>query len=230
MRDRDIDDALRRAAGRSPDVDPALLDRLTRDMGASLQPVRPLPHPAALTAITAAVCLTVGAAGGALLHPRGIEQMSALQIAVIFPVVAVLAWLAARASVRQMIPGSWQRFGPVSILLAVCAALAAAFLAVFSDYHAERFVPQGLTCLKAGLAVAAPAALLIWLALRRGYAVNPTAAALAMGTLAGLAGIAMLELHCTNFEVPHVLLWHVAVAPVSAAVAFLLLRTLSRRR
>jgi len=51
--------------------------------------------------------------------------------------------------------------------------------------------------------------------------INPTAAGLAIGTLAGLAGIVMLELHCANFEVPHVVLWHTAVIWVAAAAAML---------
>ena len=228
MKDGDIDDVLKRAGGDADGVDPALLARVNAAMGASLEPVRPLPHPLALTALVAAICLAVGAVGGLLLKPHGIEAMTWRQIAVVFPVVVALAWLAARASVREIIPGSLRRMGPGAILLACCAALAAAFAAVFSDYHVERFVPQGLTCLKAGLGVAAPAALLMWLALRRGYAVNPAAAAAAVGTAAGLAGVGMLELHCVNFEVLHVLVWHVAVAPVSAGVVVLLARL--RRR
>jgi hypothetical protein len=229
MRDGDIDDVLRQARADGPEVDPALLDRVTAGLGATLKPVRPLPHPSALTAAVAAICLGVGAIAGKLLQLHGIENMSPAQIAVIFPVVVMLAWLAARVCVGEMIPGSRRWFGPAGMLLACCAGLGAAFVAVFSDYQAENFVPQGLTCLKAGVAVAVPAALLVWLALRRGYAVNPTAAAVAMGTVAGLAGIAMLELHCSNFEVPHVLLWHIAVAPVSAVVAFLLARVASSR-
>jgi hypothetical protein len=38
-----------------------------------------------------------------------------------------------------------------------------------------------------------------------------------VGTLAGLAGLTMLELHCANFQVLHVMLWHTAVMPVSGA-------------
>jgi hypothetical protein len=42
------------------------------------------------------------------------------------------------------------------------------------------------------------------------------------GTLAGLAGVTMLELHCANFEALHVMLWHTAVIPVSGAAGALL--------
>src|SRR4051812_22850045 len=43
-----------------------------------------------------------------------------------------------------------------------------------------------------GLLHAIPAALISWLVLRRGFAVNSLAAGLAIGTLAGMAGVSML--------------------------------------
>jgi hypothetical protein len=62
-----------------------------------------------------------------------------------------------------------------------------------------------------------------WL-LRRGFAVNPPAAWFAAGALAGLAGVTMLELHCANFEAPHIIVWHIAVIPLSALIGFLAAR------
>ena len=90
----------------------------------------------------------------------------------------------------------------------------------FTTIGTERFVSQGMTCLIAGLLFALPASLAWWL-LSRGFAVNSVAAGLAKGTLAGLAGVTMLELHCPNFEAPHVMVWHIAVLPVSAAIGML---------
>ena len=58
--------------------------------------------------------------------------------------------------------------------------------------------------------------------LRRGFAVNPPSAGLVAGTLGGLAGVGMLELHCPNFQAAHILAWHTAVVPVSAALGALL--------
>jgi hypothetical protein len=89
-------------------------------------------------------------------------------------------------------------------------------------------VSHGVPCLTAGLALALPASIAAWLLLRRGFAVNSAGAGLAKGTLAGLAGVAMLELHCPIFEVPHLLVWHIAVLPVCGVVGALVARTQGR--
>jgi hypothetical protein len=91
-------------------------------------------------------------------------------------------------------------------------------------------VHAGLACLIAGLVNAIPIGLAGWWLLRRGFSVNPKDAAIAAGTLAGLGGILMLELHCPNFQLAHLLVWHTAVVPVSAALAVLLTKLVQVRR
>jgi hypothetical protein len=99
--------------------------------------------------------------------------------------------------------------------------LAGVFALLFRDYRTDHFVSAGIVCLLTGLLHAVPAALLSWLVLRRGFAVNSASAGLAAGTLAGLAGVGMLELHCANFQATHILVWHTAVIPVSGAAGAL---------
>ena len=50
------------------------------------------------------------------------------------------------------------------------------------------------------------------------------------GCAPGLGGILMLELHCPNFQLAHLLVWHTAVVPVSAALAVLLTKLVQVRR
>lgn len=221
MRDREIDDVLKQAAGASPDVDPALLDRVTRSIGAGLRPVRPLPRSWVFISALMAVCVAVAAGGAALLGPRGIQKMDPVEIGLIFPVLGILAWFAAAVYAGEMIPGSRRPAAPWVLPAACSLTLIAVFALLFHDYRAERFVSQGVACLTAGLLHAIPAVLASWWLLRRGFAVSPLAAGLAVGTLAGLAGVGMLELHCVNFEVPHVVLWHTAVLPLSGAAGAL---------
>lgn len=228
MRDWEIDEILKQAAQAPHDVDPAVLDHVARSIGSSLGPVRPLPPAWVLAGVLVLICAAVALAGAARLGLYGIQKLSVLEAALVFPVLAILICLAATAFVGEMIPGSRRRVAPGFLLGAGSLALLAVFAVLFRDYRTERFVSQGVACLTAGLLHAIPAALASWLLLRRGFAVNSIAAAVAAGTLAGLAGATMLELHCANFEAPHVMLWHTAVMPLCAAAGALLARAARR--
>jgi len=222
MKDNDIDDVLKHAAGDSPAVDPALLERISQSIGSSLRPVRPLPPSWVLVAALVAVWVAVALAVGTLLGLRGIHNMSAIEIAAIFPVLGCLVWLAAAVSAGEMTPGSRLPVAPLVLPAAACVTVTLVFALLFHEYRVERFVPQGVACLTAGLLTAIPAAVAGWLILRRGFAVDSLAAGFAQGTLAGLAGLGMLELHCPNFEAPHVMVWHTAVVAFSGAAGALL--------
>jgi hypothetical protein len=225
MRDRDIDDILKQAAQAKQEVDPALLNRISVSIGSSLHPVRALPPSWILASGLVLICSTVAIGGAMLLGPHGIQKMSAVEIALIFSLLSILVWLAAMLCVAEAIPGSRRPIVPWLLVASGCIGLAGAFGLLFHDYRTERFVSQGLACLAAGLIHALPACLATWLLLSRGLAVNPVAAGLAKGTLAGLAGVTMLELHCPNFEALHLMVWHIAVIPISGAAGALVAYT-----
>ena len=216
MNEENIDKVLREAAEAPLPVDPALLDRVKIAMRPSLTPVRPLPSSGLLIAGLILVCAMVGIAGALALGPRGVVKMNALEIAAIFPALGAMMWLSAVYYAGSMIPGSSHRAPRWTLPASIGLAMIAIFGILFHDYATGNFVPQGLVCLKAGLLHAVPAALASWWLLHRGFATDSVAAGLAQGTLAGLAGVLMLELHCVNFEAPHVMLWHTAVVPLSA--------------
>jgi hypothetical protein len=221
MNDKEIDDILKQAAQAPEQVDPALLDRIAGSIQSSLRPVRPLAPAWALSLGLVLVCVAVAVGAAVRSGLYGFQKMAAFERALIFPALAVFMALAATACVGEMIPGSRRRVPPGALLAGGSLALLAVFAAVFHDYQTERFVAQGLVCLAAGLFYAVPAALASWLLLRRGFAVNAVAAGVVAGTLAGLAGVTMLELHCPNFEAPHVMVWHTAVIVVSAGAGAL---------
>jgi hypothetical protein len=220
--DREIDEILKQAAQAPDVVDPALLDRIARSIKPSLRPVRPLLPAWLLAGGMILICAAIALGAAAIAGFHGIQNLSVLDRAFIFPLLGILISLAANACVSQMIPGSRHRVAPGALLGISSLALLSVFTILFRDYRMDRFFPAGIACLLTGLLLAIPTALLGWFLLRRGFAVDPIAAGLAGGTLAGLAGVTMLELHCANFQAPHILLWHTAVLPISAAAgAFL---------
>jgi hypothetical protein len=220
MQDPEIDALLK--AQRAQEVDPALLASISRTIGASLHPVRPLPAPWALSGALALLCGGIGVGGGVWLEPYGYQDLGVWQRAAILTPLGLFVVLAAMCYVREMIPGSPRRVSPVVLLGAGSAAFALLVALLFHGYSTESFVEDGMVCLRLGLEFAVPTGLLGWLLMRRGFAVDRVAAGLAAGTLAGLAGLSMLELHCPNFEAPHVMLWHTAVLLLSGGAGALL--------
>ena len=229
MKNEDIDEVLNKAARTSLDLKPELLDRVSTSIRSSLQPVRPLPPAWVITGGLILVCAAVSLLGAARAGFFGVEKMDLLERYLIFPALGLLAWVMASAFVHEMTPGSRRRVSPGALLALGCIALLGLFALLFRDYRTDHFFSIGIVCLVTGFIHAVPAGLLCWLLLRRGFAVNPVSAGLIAGALAGLAGVGVLELHCPNFQAAHILVWHTAVVPVSAA-AGALVGWLVRRR
>ena len=228
MRPEELDDILVRA-GAEQQVEPELLNRISGAILPGLQPVRPMASAKVIVVCLLLLCSAVGIAGASILGLYGIRKLRAEESATIFVVVGLFAWLAASQSAAEMVPGSRRMVNPAVLMFAGCVALIGVFASLFGGYAMDGFVRQGVPCLRAGLLFALPAGGGTWLILRRGMAVSPTAAGLAAGTLAGLAGLIMLELHCPILHAVHVITWHVAVVPVSAAAGALLARVLTSR-
>lgn len=104
MKDREIDDILKRAADVSDDVHPAVLSRVTQSIESSLRPVRPLPRTWVLAVALVVICAAIATAGAALLGFGGIYNLSVLQRALIFLALAIFLGLASIECVGQVIP------------------------------------------------------------------------------------------------------------------------------
>lgn len=213
MNDHEIDEILESAA---EPVDPALLSRVSSSISASLQPVRPISPQWMIVAGLLSIAAVIPIAAAGLFGTFGIHKLTGVQAGPIFFELGLFALLVAVTSVREMVPGSSMPIAPATLLILILIAWLSLDAVLFHDYDMSLFVRGGVPCLRAGLIVAAPSGLAAWLLLRRGFAVNRTAAGLAAGTFAGIAGLIMLELHCPNFRAPHVMFWHTAVVPISA--------------
>jgi len=221
VKDEEIDEVLKKVARAPYDLASETLQRVADSIKPSLRPVRPLPPTWVMTGGLIVVCAAVSLAGAARAGFFGFEKMDLLERSLIFPALVVLACVAGNGFIHEMIPGSLRRVSPGALVGLGSAALLSVFAFLFRDYRTDHFVSVGIVCLLTGLLHAIPAALLSWLLLRRGFALNPVSAGLAAGTLGGLAGVGVLELHCPNFQAAHVLVWHTAVVPVSGAAGAL---------
>jgi len=216
--DNEMDDFLKSAA--LPEVEGAVVDRITGKVLSSLEPVRRLPSAGVIALGLVFVLIVVATFGATFL---GFSQvLSVSERVLIFWLVGSLAAWTAAASAAAMVPGSRSRLDPRILLAIGTAAFFLVFPILFHDYRFDRFFSEGISCLLNGLFAAAVAGVLLWLVVRRGVFLNPPAAGVAIGTLAGLAGLAMLELHCPILKAMHLMVWHTAVIPLSALVGYLI--------
>lgn len=218
MRDAEIDAALEGAARIPHEVPAELLRRIAESIGANMPPVRPLPPAWVLATGMIAITAAVAIIGAAWTGFHGVQALGPWARLLIFGTLGVLASVTAVHAVAEWIPGSRRWLSAVGLVATVIVTLMTAFGVLFHDYQSDHFVTSGLRCLVTGMMYAAAAGLLGWSLLRRGWAANPISAGLVAGVLAGLAGVTMLELHCSNFEAPHLLVWHTVVVPASGAI------------
>lgn len=221
---------LAKAATRTPDAEAvrAGAERAQHAILGDLRPVRPLGSPARSALLFLTVFAVAAVLAGIILGPHGFHALSAVQRTLIFCALLVAATVAAAACTRAIRPASGVSLAVPALVLGA-AGFPLLFALQFRGYSTLNFVHEGIPCLVAGLCVSIPTGLLLLPLLRRGFALDHRQAALACGTLAGLAGLAMLEIHCPNLKAIHVMVWHVAVVVVSAFLAWLVATLASRR-
>jgi hypothetical protein len=83
-----------------------------------------------------------------------------------------------------------------------------------------RFWQRGWMCIQFGFLFALLATAPIWLLLRRGAVLAPRVTGTIAGLLAGLVGTGVLETHCTNLDLAHILVFHLGVAILGALGGF----------
>jgi hypothetical protein len=212
-----------------PSVPPDRLKRIEAALIADLKPVQPLASTGVYFAAFAGIFVAVCIVGRCVAGEHGWHALSELQkLAVFVPLVAASA-LSAFSLVRQMRPAA--KHARASALLAVIIfALLLPILAVlFQPVQESAFVQHGLVCFRTGMAFAIPAAFLFSLILLRGAALSPLLTGATAGGFAGLVGLAVLEIHCPNLNVYHIVVWHVSVVLVCMIAGFILSSVTFRR-
>ena len=181
-----------------------------------IPPVRPMPSGGWFVAIAFSLPVLAGAVVALLNGAAGWKKMPT-EAAILFCGLSV-AGLAALAVgfYRQFKPGEREPADGRAALVILLAGFAA-FAGVEFGWHpgGDDTLFNAWRCLRIGTSVALAAAVLLLLWARKGYAVNPASAAFWTGTLASMAGLIALGLHCQGFELSHQLMGHASMIVVS---------------
>ncbi len=198
-----------------------------------LKPVRPLAPSRFFLFACAAILLCILAIGVTRLGMNGWGALGIGQRIRVFSTLAGGAILLTVSMVGQMVPGSKYALAPAVLPIAILATLIIVLAATFHARDEHAFVPNGLACMRNGITYSISAAFLFWLVVRRGAILYPKLIGAAAGGLAGLIGLSVLEITCSNLNIFHLLVWHWGLVLISSAAGTLLgaaVESIQRRR
>ncbi len=196
----------------------ALQQKIEADILRDLEPILPLSSVGRVMGMLLLAGAFVTAVANYHLGTAGWHARNSLQATVSFVLLGASVLALTNALAHWMTPGS-RHVHPVWTYLAFpLLALLAANLAMFG-YHANpQFVPQALSCWEIGVTCAGLSAPLFWIALRRGFPLNPLAQGTVTGLLAGLVGVTVLEIYCPQLDRLHISVAHIGAAVTAAIV------------
>jgi hypothetical protein len=200
---------------------PELARAIEERLGLNLAAVRPLRPPGYYAAGFALIFLAPIIAAIGILKASGIAGMGPSTITVVFGGLTLCGGLLAISLAAEMAPGSRRLLPSAALIGGILLAVAANIWALFPYQPETSFWFQSGRCLLLGIGFAAPAAALAWGLLRRGALLSPAVSGAAAGLLGGLAGTAVLEIHCPDWNVAHILVAHWGTALACAAAGLL---------
>jgi len=211
------------------EVSSEVSQRIQGQLVAALTPVKPVASIKVRVLRFLAIFLAFAAGLVVLMGAAGLRQMSTGQFLGGGLLLAAGAVLFSLSLARQMTPGS-RRGIPTWLAMALFSSAALSGIALLFPWR-EPGTSIGLSwqCLLRELAIAAPAAGLLWLLLRRSApALSPTALGASVGAMAGLLAVTVLQFGCVYQEALHLLLWHWSALAIAAGAGAFLGRLSSR--
>ena len=148
--------------------------------------------------------------------------MNVFQLIAVAVVLALGVALLAFSLAWQVTPGSLRRISVRAAVNILVAGFIVGVVFLFPWHTPEAFLARGWPCLKAGLLMALPAALLFWLLVRRGAPLEMNTLGGTLGAISGLLGVSVLQFHCDRQETEHLLFWHGGVLVVSIVAGWLI--------
>jgi hypothetical protein len=203
-------------------IEERLVRRIQGEITENLKAVRPLPASHCFLFAFGVVFLVLVAVGAVLFGMNGWVNLTPFQRVGLFAALSLSATLVTLSTVEQMVPGSKQVLKPGAVPVVVLIALVATIAIMFRPRQDLTFMTNGIACIRNGLVNSIPAVFVFWLLLKRSVILYPKLIGAAVGTLAGLAGLTVLELSCSNVNVFHILVWHCGGVLISTVGGVLL--------
>ena len=211
---RDLAAALR-ASGSTAAPSARQLAEIKSAILTDLKAVKPLVSAGVLIPALLSVVIMVVTAGVLDLGTAGWRAMNLDQTIAVFTSLAAFSGLLTVLLSRQIVPGSRVLISARITVLLLLGMMGGIFATLFHPHPESTFVATGLVCLRIGLEGAIAAGAFCWLILRRGAILDQVATGALTGALAGLGGLAILEIFCPNPNVYHILVWHLGSTAAS---------------
>ena len=197
-----------------------MLNRLVSVLEADLRPVRPIAPACIYTILLAGAAMSIAGIGAYCAGAFGLRAMSLVQaISVMSALSTGLSALAWSLS-YLMVPGSRHPFPPKLLLTGILILLGIVLIVSFRMGDQTRFWQNGWVCVRFGVLFVVLATAPVWLLLRRGAVLAPRLTGTIAGLSAGLVGVSVLEIHCSNLDLAHILVFHLGVAALGALGGF----------
>jgi hypothetical protein len=198
------------------------MENYKRIVRTELAAVRPMPSDGTLRLTLVILFLCITALATLRTGFAGLHVLTVWQMALYFGVILLAALFGAGALVQEMIPGARRYLNARAALLLQCVVLLGVVAVLFHSLSFARFVASGHGCFQLGTVCAAASALVFAFVLKDGFFASPVRTGVIAGFFSGLAGFAVLAVHCPVLSIPHIWVWHFGVVPVSMAAGALI--------
>jgi Negative regulator of sigma F len=219
------------SADQMPDTKHLALIR--EQIAGTLTPVRPLPSDTRMVGVGLSMFVLFSLLLTIPVGYRGFERLDELQRVLDYVTILILACLFSLATVQEIIPGSRRRIHPATPLVASLILLPLLTIGLFPNFDLARFVQRGLPCLRLGTISAFISGAIGYWFVDKGYASSPGRLGAIFGSFAGLAGVAVLALHCGILNAAHIIVWHFGAMLLSGVTGSLIghlsLRSIGKR-
>jgi hypothetical protein len=195
--------------------------RLLGMLSGSLTPVKPIASQSELVLEFLAVFGAYAVGLIAAMDKSGFHLMSKSQMCSMAAIFAAGGVLFSLMLVNRMVPAS-RRTVPLPLVLTLFGVGVVGGLALLFPWTASpAFVSEGWPCGLMELAIAAPAAFIFWLLARRGALFAGASLGAALGGLAVVLSLLILQFQCMFQQAPHLLVWHAGTATLAIALGAL---------